>query len=69
MNLNKLKQYGFDNSKHIPFTKEYHVACSQCQALCINGIPTHETGCPNQRHECKGCNNILDYHGYCEDCQ
>jgi len=51
MNLNKLKELGFDQSKHIPFTKQYHVSCSQCEALCINGMPTHETGCPNQRRE------------------
>lgn len=23
--------------------------CSQCQALVINGTPTHEHGCPNKR--------------------
>jgi len=67
MNLNKLKELGFNKSKHIPFTKieqfqgkyqilvtKYHVSCSQCEALCINGMPTHETGCPNQRREKEG---------------
>jgi hypothetical protein len=49
--LNKLKELGFDQSKHIPFTKQYHVSCSQCEALCIFGMPTHETGCPNQRRD------------------
>ena len=24
------------------------VKCSQCEALCINGVACHETGCPNQ---------------------
>ena len=69
MNLNKLRMHGFDNSYHIPFTKEYQLRCSQCKALSINGIPTHETGCINRKYDCKGCNNIIDYHGYCEDCQ
>lgn len=23
--------------------------CNQCQMLSINGIPCHETGCPNSR--------------------
>ena len=23
--------------------------CNQCQMLCINGMNTHELGCPNQR--------------------
>ena len=36
---------GFDQTEHIPFTKRYRVRCSQCEALCINGIPCHETGC------------------------
>ena len=31
--------------------------CSSCQALSINGQPTHETGCPNQTHICKGCDD------------
>jgi hypothetical protein len=25
------------------------VNCDQCQMLSINGIPCHETGCPNSR--------------------
>ena len=49
MNLAQLKEMGFDKSYHVPFTKEFKVACSQCCALAINGFPTHETGCPNQR--------------------
>lgn len=23
------------------------IKCSQCEALVINGVPTHEHGCPN----------------------
>jgi len=31
----------------------YHVSCSQCQANTINGVATHETGCPNSRRASK----------------
>ena len=27
--------------------KQWRVRCSQCEALVINGIATHERGCPN----------------------
>lgn len=43
-----LKAQGFDLSQLIPFESGARVGCSQCDALCINGIPCHETGCPNQ---------------------
>jgi hypothetical protein len=46
---------GFDRSEHIPFTKHYHVRCSSCEALSINGVPCHESRCPNQSHECREC--------------
>ena len=70
MNLARLRALGFDNAKHIPFTKTYRVGCSQCQAVCINGVPCHETGCPNERHECKGCNNLVGRNvRYCRECQ
>lgn len=32
-----------------------HVSCSQCEALCICGIATHERGCPNTPHDCQEC--------------
>lgn len=38
---------GFDGSTAVPFTKEIHIKCSQCEALAINGVATHEHGCPN----------------------
>ena len=45
-----LKRRGFD------MTKSYRDGtvlprCSQCQAMCINGVACHETGCPNQRRK------------------
>ena len=67
--LASLRAQGFDDSYNVPFTKTYKVKCSQCDALAINGIPCHEQGCPNQKHECKGCNAVLEYRGYCEDCR
>ncbi len=67
--LDELRAMGFDNSKHVPFTKTYSVKCSQCEALVINGTPCHETGCSNQRYECRGCNTLLPYRGYCENCR
>lgn len=45
--LYSLRSRGFDRSTVRPFTRSAYVACSQCQALVINGHPTHEGGCPN----------------------
>lgn len=70
MDIATLRRMGFDESYHVPFTKTYHVRCSQCQACSINGVPCHETGCGNQQHECRGCNALVGYRGaYCQDCQ
>ena len=44
----RLHDQGFDLSEHIPFTKQFRVRCSQCEAAVINGVPCHENGCPNQ---------------------
>lgn len=51
---------GFDLSHPVPFERGVRIRCSQCEALAINGIPTHETGCPNARprdehDETEGC--------------
>lgn len=46
MTLEELHARGFDRS-----TDEDGVlwlACSQCDATCINGVPCHETGCLNK---------------------
>lgn len=70
MNLAELREHGFDLSTHIPFTKQYNVKCSCCLALSVNGTPTHEIGCPNAKHECLGCSNIIPINRrYCADCQ
>lgn len=51
---------------------EAHVTagCDSCAMLTINGIPCHETGCPNMRHECRGCNERIPVRDrYCADCR
>lgn len=59
----------FDLTKHVPFTKQYRIGCSQCQALAVNGLPLHERGCPHDTHECAGCNSrIPARQRYCENC-
>ena len=45
--VEQLCRLGFDQSYAIPFEKAWKIRCSQCEALCINGVPTHEHGCPN----------------------
>lgn len=47
--LQQLRDLGFDESTVVPFEGRWRVKCSQCEALSINGMPTHETGCPNAR--------------------
>lgn len=59
---------GFQNS-YIK-GKAVRVRCGGCEALVINGIATHERGCPNARHECRGCNELIPMNQrYCQDCQ
>ena len=46
------------------------ISCDQCSAMVINGVPVHELGCPNEMHECDGCNAIIQKNvRYCEDCR
>lgn len=67
--LAELKARGFDGTKNIPFTKHYRVRCSSCEALVINGYPTHESGCPKAMRECNGCNTLVPRGvRYCADC-
>lgn len=68
--LKRLRSSGFDTSYHIPFTNQFRVKCSQCEAAAINGVACHEHSCPNQTHECMGCGNTVQYKGsYCADCR
>ena len=61
---------GFDKSHEGKPGEGITVGCSQCEALCINGVPTHETGCPNATKECKGCDERIPARGrnYCASC-
>lgn len=68
MNLQTLRARGFDRSARLG-KHRLHVGCSQCDALAINGVPCHETGCPNATHKCAGCNaEIPGRARYCEEC-
>ena len=65
---NRLIAQGFDGT-YIR-NGSVHVLCSQCEALVLNGCATHEHGCLNTRHECRGCNEqIAIGQKYCQDCR
>ena len=67
LTFNDLAARGFDESYRSG--RYWRVKCSQCEAHAINGIPCHEHGCPNAKHECKGCATwIPARHTYCADC-
>ena len=46
----ELLDAGFDKSIAVEH-EHVRVVCSQCQALVINGVATHEHGCPNARRK------------------
>lgn len=50
--LESLYEQGFDDSEIDEDDPELiSVRCSQCQALVINGIASHELGCPNKKKQ------------------
>lgn len=75
--LERIKAQGFDRSaswgERWPggASRDYvAVGCSQCAATVINGVACHETGCPNEVHECRGCSNLVPRGvKYCAECQ
>lgn len=68
--IEEFRRHGFDKTTNILFTRRYRVACSCCEALVINGMATHETGCPNARRECDGCGDLIaNNRRYCDSCQ
>lgn len=70
MTLAELRARGFDEAAHIPFTRQYRVRCSSCDACVVNGFPLHERTCPNDTHECNGCNAVIPANQrYCENCR
>lgn len=44
--MNKAKQFVRDIEKAIEESPKYN-RCDSCEALVINGVYCHETGCPN----------------------
>lgn len=66
--IETLMARGFDTSTLSGI--DIKVGCSQCAVMIINGWPCHETGCPNQKHLCAGCDTFIPLQQkYCEDCQ
>lgn len=57
--LDDLRFMGFDESHNVRFTSGYKVKCSCCSAMVINGVPTHERGCPNQLVKCRECGSMV----------
>ena len=49
--VQQLRDRGFDEAYYKPGSGTWKVQCSQCVAAVINGMPCHETGCPNQVRE------------------
>lgn len=69
MTMQELEQWGFDKCRKDSTGELITVGCTQCAAVCVNGVPVHETGCPNTMHECKGCNAIIPVRQkYCGEC-
>lgn len=69
--LDRLKAQGFDRSVRAGRVglESIHVACSQCEALVINGVPCHETGCRNTIAFCAGCDARIPARArYCAEC-
>ena len=54
--LAELHAHGFDRTE-LPGRTEhaFHVQCSQCEVVVINGTACHELGCPHETHECAEC--------------
>jgi len=52
MTVERLEEFGFDRSRESLDEPDLILCrCSQCEALVINGHPTHERGCPNEPKE------------------
>jgi hypothetical protein len=50
--LDALESQGFDCCRLASYgggQYSVRVRCSQCEALVINGMATHESGCPNKQ--------------------
>lgn len=68
--IQELEAKGFDACGPLD-TGGVRVGCTRCDALVINGVPCHESGCVNQMRECSGCSNLipaLRFRRFCDDC-
>ena len=45
--VQNLKKLGFDKSELLVEDSVVYVSCSQCLAMVINNVATHEVGCSN----------------------
>jgi|SRR5580765_5359759 len=66
-----LERRGFDRSIDDEDDGGVFAACSQCQAMVINGTACHERGCPNETRECSECENRVPKRTFkylCEEC-
>ncbi len=68
--LEGLQRRGFDSSALSSGWTGVSVGCSQCEALVINGLASHELGCPNRvaPRDCFVCGSAIpdDCNGGCE---
>lgn len=73
MTLEQLLERGFDKSFDSTYDSHMkrgiQVGCSQCEVTVINGVPCHETGCLNEKHECAECDALIPKgRRLCESC-
>lgn len=69
--VQQLEALGFTATPDEESPGYLRIKCDRCEALVINGVPAHETGCPNAMRECSGCNNLipaLRFRRFCEEC-
>lgn len=69
--VQEIEALGFDRTTYDSDAGTIRVRCSQCEALVVNGVPCHETGCRNATRECCGCTNripALRFRRFCEEC-
>ena len=45
----RLRRLGFDDSVYDRSSGHWRVRCPRCQAVTVNGVPCHESGCVNAK--------------------
>lgn len=61
LTITDLLELGFDRSTTAVEGTVLIAECSQCSVVCINGVPCHERGCPNQTSECAECGCVVPH--------